>query len=546
MNGIHSLLKRTDRYFTNLIPRLPPPLNEPRTRLRLQAGAAIAIGASFFVYLLLFSNILAPLTLFATDFMYHPVAANPNIAIIAIDSASLEELGTWPWPRAIHAALLDRLQTAPPRVIAFDLLFPQPSPDDETFAAAIRKNGNVLLAANGVPAAAFPLRVDELPAFDVVIQSDPTLTNAAQGDGHRNQIPDADQVVRRMPTGIQSNNTQYPALGLAAAARAMGINSIQYDLPARQVTLGNLKIPVDEYGNTLLNFTSPTNGIATYSYVDVFRGIVPASTFQDKIVLIGGMSGIENQEYRIPLNLEQAQTFNVQLQADLTNILLNQPPNLLAPQGALERLAMTLAFALLAGLTLPHLRPLYAVALMLVYLLALLLIAFEAFNRGVIIQILYPALALLLTSLSIITFRYLFEERRRRFLTSLFRRYVPAESVGRVVDAIDRGELPLAGAKRRVTVLYADLRGFAALPEDLPPENILGMVNRYMELAMQAIQSEGGTVSKPMGDALIAIWNAPLDQNDHCARGLRAAVRRSTGGDGVCQNLIVVGKGTDA
>jgi adenylate cyclase len=97
--------------------------------------------------------------------------------------------------------------------------------------------------------------------------------------------------------------------------------------------------------------------------------------------------------------------------------------------------------------------------------------------------------------------------------------------VGRVIDAIDRGELPLSGARRIVSVLYADLRGFTALSDELSPEQVLAMVNRYMELALQAIQQQGGTVSKPMGDALIAIWNAPLDQADHPTRALRAAVQ---------------------
>ena len=525
MNGFFSLLRRTDRWLENLTQRLPPPFNEVRTRFRLQAGAAIAIGACFFVYILLFSNLLAPLNRFATDFLYHPISTNPQIAIIAIDSKSLDEIGPLPWPRAIYSALLDRLQAAPPRVIAFDLMFPQPTSDDNTFAKTITRSGNVLLAVNGVPAAAYPNQTESLPAYDVVILPDEKLQSATAGNGHRNISPDDDGIVRRIATGIQSNNIQYPALGLAAAARAINSSVIEYDLPARAVRVGNLNIPVDEYGNTLLNFSSPTAGIETYSYVDVFRGQVPASTFQDKVVFIGGTGSIETQAYRIPLNLGEAQTYNVNLQADLANMLLNTPPNTLAAQGALAQLALTLVFALLAGLTLPHLRPLYALALLLVYLVVLLLLAFEAFNRGTVIQILYPALALILTATSIIVFRYLFEERRRRFLTLLFRRYVPADSVGRVVDAIDRGELPLSGTRRLVTVLYADLRGFAALAEDTRAETVLGMVNRYMELAMQAIQREEGTVSKPMGDALIAIWNAPLDQSDHCARALRTAIQ---------------------
>ena len=525
MNGFSFLLQRLDRFFAHLNSRLPPPFNEARVRFRLQAGTAIALGACFFVYLILFSNLLAPLNQLATDFLYHPIAPNPNIAIIAIDSKSLDEIGPYPWPRAVHAALLDRLQADPPRLIAFDLLFPQPSPDDAAFAAAMQKNGSVLLGTIGVPAAAYDKEPETLPSFDVVILPEEILRSAANAIGHRSIEPDADGVVRRMATAIRANEINYPALGLAAAAQTLGVKDIQYDLPARTVHVGSLNLPVDEYGNVLLNFTSPSSGIPSYSYVDVFRGNVPASTFRDKLVFIGGTGNIESQEYAIPLNLDNTRIHDIHLQADLASMLLNTPPNTLEAQGAFGKLALTLAFAMLAGLTLPHLRPLHAIVLTLVYLLGLLLFAYEAFNRGIVIQILYPALALLLTALGITTFRYLFEERRRRSLTLLFRRYVPAESVGRVVDAIDRGELPLTGARRVVTVLYADLRGFATLSEETMPETVLSLVNQYMEIALQPIQTEGGTVSKPMGDALLAIWNAPLDQPDHCERGLRTAIQ---------------------
>jgi len=525
MNGVSLLLRRLDRFFANLVTRLPPPLNDPRVRFRLQAGAAIALGVCFFVYLILFTNLLAPLNQLTTDFLYHPIPANPDVVIIAIDGKSLDEIGTYPWPRAVHAALLDRLSAEPPRLVAFDILFPQPSPDDAALAMAMEKSGSALLAVNGVSAAAYPLETETLPTYDVVILPDEILRQAASAIGHRTVTPDEDGVVRRIATAIQANGIQYPVLGLAATAQALGVKNIEYDLPARTVRVGALQIPVDEYGRMLLNFPSPSAGIATYSYVDVFRGVVPAATFRDKLVFIGGAESIENQTYTIPLSLDGAKANDIQLQADIASMLLNTPPNTLQPQSALGQLALTLVFALLAGLTLPHLRPLYAIALTLVYLLGLLLFTFEAFNRGVIIQILYPALALLITALSITTFRYLFEERRRRFLTLLFRRYVPPESVGRVVDAIDRGELPLTGARRVVTVLYADLRGFATLSDETTPQTVLQLVNRYIEIALQPIQAEGGTVSKPMGDALIAIWNAPLDQADHCARGLRTAIQ---------------------
>lgn len=525
MSAILLLLQRADQFISAVIARLPPPLNSLRVRFRLQAGAAIALLVGFFVIIILFSTLLAPLDRVATDFLYHALLPHSEIAIIAIDKKSLDEIGTFPWSRAIHTELLERLAQKPPRVIAFDLVLSQPSPEDPMFAAAIRRSGNVLLAVGAEDSAALPLYPETLPGFSRLVPPNGLLAQAAKQTGHRVLVPDADKITRKIPSAIQSGDTRYPALGLAAAAEFLHISDLQFDLPARVVKFGKHRIPTDEYGNVLLNFTSPNVDLATYSYVDVLKGSLPPETFDDKLVFVGGNSTIESEQYAIPLQLGEARTYNVNLEADLANMLLGTPPQTLLSQGALGQLALILAMALLAGLTLPHMRLLYGVSVTLLYLVALLLFAFDAFNRGFLIQILYPSLALVLTSASIITFRYFSEERRRQFLTSLFRRYVPAEIVGRVIDAIDRGELPLTGTRRMVTVLYADLRGFATITDDMKPEVVLQTVNRYMELALQAISGQGGTVSKPMGDALIAIWNAPLDQRDHCARGLTAAIQ---------------------
>lgn len=524
MSAIHTLLRRAEQFFSAIVARLPPPLDDLRVRFRLQAGAAIAIIVAFLVILLLFSGLLAPLNRIATDFLYHAIPPRPEIALIAIDKKSLDEIGTFPWSRSIHAELLDVLADAPPRVIAIDIVFSQVSSEDGVLADAIRRSGNVLLAATAEDTAVITLQPETLATYSNLVPPEPLLAAAAAGTGHRVLKPDTDNITRQMPMGIQADGTTFPALGLIAVSRYLGVPDISYHLPAGVVQFGPFRVPSDEYGNALLNFTSPNVDIVTYSFVDVLRGAVPAETFADKLVFIGGNSTIESEQYAIPLQLGETHTYNVNLQADFANMMLSQPPQTLQAQGALAQLGLILATALIVGLTLPHLRLLYAVALTLVYLVGLLLFAFDAFNRGFVIPILYPALALGLTAASIITFRYFSEDRRRQFLTSLFRRYVPADVLGRVVDAADSGELALTGTRRMVTVLYADLRGFATISEEMTPEVILETVNRYMELALEAISRQGGTVSKPMGDALIAVWNAPLDQVDHCARGLNAAV----------------------
>lgn len=524
MSAIQTFLARADSFLSRIVARLPPPLNDLRVRFRLQAGAALALIASFLAILLYWTSLLAPLDRLATDFLYHSTRPQPQIAIIAIDKKSLDEIGTFPWSRAIHAQLLQRLAQAPPRVIAFDIVFAPPTAEDASFASALAQAGNAIVVATAADESGIMLQPDALPVFSQIVLPDRPIAQSASGIGHRIIFPDADKLTRQIPTAIQAGETTLPALGLLAAAKFLGAPAPEIRASSRSVMIGKIRLPTDEYGNTLLNFTNPNSDLATYSYVDVLNGAVSPETFANKLVFIGGNSTIESEQYAIPLQLGQARTYNVNLQADLANMLLSVPPQTLQAQGILGQFGLILAMAMLAGLTIPHVRFLYGVAMTLLYLAALLLLAFDAFNRGIILHTFYPALALVLTSASIITFRHFSEERRRQFLTLLFRRYVPAEIVGHVIEAIDRGDLRLSGTRRMVTVLYADLRGFAVLSEEIKPEVVLQTVNRYLEIAVRAISAHGGTVSKPMGDALVGIWNAPLDQENHRALGLDAAV----------------------
>ncbi|MGB8645012.1 MAG: adenylate/guanylate cyclase domain-containing protein, partial [Anaerolineae bacterium] len=498
-------------------------LRDPRFRLRFEVGLAVALTVGLVLSIVLLLGVFTPLDSLLNDLVYQPMQPTGQVVIIAIDKKSLDQFGPWPWPRTVHAGLLERLSTAPPRVIALDLLFSQAAPEDLGLAAAITRQGNVELTTVGVQAAAYPQRPTTFPQFDVLLLPSVALRNTPV-IGHRMIVPDPDGVVRRVSVAIGSSDTLYPALGLTLAQSYLGNPPLNYDLPNHQVLLGSLRIPVDEYGHMLINFTNLRDGIPTYSYIDVFNGTVPASTFANKIVLVGGTTSSEPETYATPLTSGNNIAYNVVLQADLADMLIQNPPRILRQQGSLDQIAVTLLFALMAGLTLPHMRPLSAAALTIIYLLSLLLFAFDAFGEGLIIRVVFPALGLVLSFGAIATFRYLSEERRRQFLTTLFRRYVPAESVSTVVDAIDRGELPLKGARRIVTVLYCDLRGFSALSEGLAPEAVLGIMNRYLELMMIEIHTEAGTINKPMGDALVAIWNAPLDQPDHASRAVRAAI----------------------
>jgi adenylate cyclase len=149
---------------------------------------------------------------------------------------------------------------------------------------------------------------------------------------------------------------------------------------------------------------------------------------------------------------------------------------------------------------------------------------FRNFDEGIIVQPIYPVLALLLTSAGTMAFRHFFEERQRAILGRLFDRQVSPDILDRVVQTLDDGSLPLRGVRRRASVLYADLREFSALAEPWEPEATVKLLDEYVTMIVNTVFRYGGSVTMHSGDTVVAVWNLPLDQSDHARRAVCAAL----------------------
>lgn len=193
-------------------------------------------------------------------------------------------------------------------------------------------------------------------------------------------------------------------------------------------------------------------------------------------------------------------------------------------ESRLMQLLVIFLVALLAGATLPHVHWISAIALTLLYFVMYLSFAFRRFDEGILVQPLYPALALCLTAAGTILYRYLFEERPRALLERLFRRHVSPESVGQVLDTLQTGSKQLIGIRRQASVLYVDLREFSEPAESLAPEATIQLLNDYVTLIVGAIFRHAGLVTMHSSDTIIAVWNLPLDQVDHARRAVCAAL----------------------
>ncbi|MBI3741242.1 MAG: adenylate/guanylate cyclase domain-containing protein [Chloroflexi bacterium] len=192
-------------------------------------------------------------------------------------------------------------------------------------------------------------------------------------------------------------------------------------------------------------------------------------------------------------------------------------------QAPLIQVVMIFLVALLAGATLPHLQLLSATGLALLYLLFYLTYAFQQFDAGILVQPIYPLLALALTFFGVMLYRYWAEDRPRAVMDRMFSGNTAPDALDQVIRIYDHGTLSLAGTRRVVTAMSIDLRDFDALVETSEPRALIDHANNFIKMIAAIVFRHKGIVIQQSGNALIALWNLPLDQINHARAALNAA-----------------------
>jgi adenylate cyclase len=459
-----------------------------------------------------------------------------RIAIVGMDARSHQVLvGNRPtaaYPREVLGALLDRLSAAGARVVVFDLLFELETPEDAVLADALDRAGNVVLAAVGED----PQDPGRRPApitYAVLAESLLPFVARAAGEGHANIVPDRDGVVRRLPLLVQHADREVPALALAAVARYLRRPApLDGPLEGGRLPFAGREIPVDDLYQVLVNYAGGPSrdgrgAFPVLSLVDVLDGTADLAAVRDRIVFVGPWSTRFSDEREGP----NGTLFGVEIHANAAETLLRGAFLVPAPR------PLTLALiALLAGLVallVWRLRPLWAGLGALALLAAYFVVASEAFQRGTILNMLYPPLAVVVTFVGLTAYQLVFEQAARRALRRVLNRYLSpavAEAVAR-----DPERLELGGELRTMTVLFSDIRGFTTLSEQLAPRDLVALLNEYLTAMVAVLFRHAGVLDKYMGDAIMAFWNAPLAQPDHahlaCATALEmgAALDRLRG-----------------
>jgi len=267
-----------------------------------------------------------------------------------------------------------------------------------------------------------------------------------------------------------------------------------------------------------VDFPGGPGTVPTYSLVDVVRGRVPASAVAGKIVIVGPNDPLEKDVIDTPAS--DAPLPGPELQADATATVLDGFPLRSASgfTGALLLVTLALPAPLLAIRRSALLVLLGALAALVLFLLGAQL----AYDSGAIVNVTEPLLALLIGTAGALIAHYAMVTRERRHLRSLFSRFVPAQVVDEVIERVD-DDLRLGGVRRDGTVMFCDLRGFTTFSEELEPERVVEVVNRYLSEMSEAILANGGTLVSFMGDGIMALFGAPIEQPDHARRAFAAA-----------------------
>jgi adenylate cyclase len=453
------------------------------------------------------------------DALFPGAAADPRIVVVGIDDRSISEIGRWPWSRAVHAELIDALVADGATLIGYDVTFGSPSADDpagdEALAGSITAAGTVVLSQT----ATFEGRPGDLLRASELFPPLPALEEGAADVGHANTFPDVDGVVRALPPVIETpDGALAPSLSFALARLALGQEG-PITIRPDAVQVGGLVVPTGDVHLLELNFAS---GFPQIPAVDVLEGRFAPGTFRDKIVLVGATALGLGDLVATPLDKADRDP-GVLVHANALNTILTG--RFIAPEPLGATLGWVFALGLLVALGTLVLRPWLAAIVSAALIVGFFALVFRRFDGGTVMDMVYPPLAAAMAFVAALGVRYVTEVRERRYVTTVFGRYLARDVVEEVLTAPEGAVATLAGAARPLAVLFADLRGFTAASEEAPPTEVVAALNEYLEAMTRAVVEERGTIDKFMGDCVMAFWGAPRPDPAFAERAARAALR---------------------
>lgn len=492
-----------------------------------------------------------------------PGVATEDIKIIVVDEESLQwaadELRLpWPWPREVYSAILQFLSRGGARAVAFDVLFLDHSfrdaADDPLFGEAIREGPPFVAAAFlGDPGGRYTNWPSHIPDHSLnvtgfeawrgertlsdmrmerVAMPIPAVATNATILGDVRGVPDRDGIIRRVHLFREFDGRFVPSLGfgtyMAAQSPSRG-RLPELRMEGNRILSGRRRIPVDAEGRSILRYRGPPGTHERFQAAQLIQDEIRIQSgerprlspvvFDNKYVLLG-FSAPGLLDLR-PTPMSPV-TPGVEVHATMLDNFLSNDFVRTLPRNVQLLLLMVLAGC--GAMVIVFSRRVWSLAAWFIALLSLpSAIGFYLYEFSLWWPIVPQTVALAVSMVGGLTINYALEGRQKHFIKSAFRHYLSPAVIDQILQ--NPQQLKLGGERRTLTIFFSDLAGFSAISEKLNAEQLTTLLNDYLSDMTELILEEGGTLDKYEGDAIIAFWNAPLAQEDHAERAVRAALK---------------------
>jgi adenylate cyclase len=503
------------------------------------------------------------------------------IRIVAIDEKSLKEVGQWPWPRAIHANLVKQLKLDGVKAVFYDVFFPEPERSqekmlnqletvlkttvqgssksasktreklveevkrfqetqngDKEFGEALKEVHNVFL-----PIIPFPkgyigkeggtpdpesLHFTEAQLFggfstdfiqdESVIVSIPDLQKNVLDSGSIRYINDPDGIYRYFPVVTSYQGHLIPQMSLQVARCFLDDKDPIKVFVTNHAEVAGRKIPILDNGMAFINYCGPEGIFTTISASDVLNDRVKHDLLKGSVVLVGATAEGLHDLRPTPFTHTSP---GVEMNANIIENVYSNSFLALAPE-YLKFLLMVF-LALMMWYLVPRVTPTQGTVFFFLMLAGYLILAFIAFSQfRLVINVVYPTLALLLTFVMLTTYKFRTEVKHSRYMKQMFQSMV-APSVVEEILKLPAG-IELGGEEKNLTVMFSDVRGFTTYSEKHTPKEVVEVLNEYLTQMTHLVFQTEGTLDKYIGDAIMAFWGAPTVQQDNAYRACSTAL----------------------
>lgn len=518
---------------------------------KLTFGLGIGLIVGIFSTILAISNPFNVWNLKASNLLYTQNKPSDDIVIIGIDANSIEEkvnsgLGKfYDWRRTVYADLINNLEKANVDTIGIDLLFTEPSqdipqeeidtifeesalnesefankiskiatnytpikinPDDELFSEVLSKYNNIILGAKlklateNPKLSNFDIKKADIP-YDIFIQGN--YENIGFTDAKESE----DTTIRELPLIAKDNEgNTYMSFALKLAENYLNNGIDPSAIPTKN-------------GHYIVNYRANPFSFKQISFKDILKGNFDPKDIEGKIALIGVTTKKLGDQFPTPKSTDQFMP-GVEIHANAIQTILDQ--KFLVNQTKTSQIITIFALAVLGTLALIFLNIWFGIALAIALFFGYYAAAHAAYANGLIVNMVYPFITILLTYISSVVYKYFAELKQRKEIQTAFGKYLSPNVMKEVLK--NPHLLHRSGIKREITVFFSDIAGFTSISELLDPHALIELINDYLETMTNIIMKYDGTLDKYVGDEIVAYFGAPINQVDHAQRACNVAL----------------------